>query len=93
MHAPLYRQCIMTQVNIEYCVPCGLLDHALDVERSLLEGFGEDLASVQLQPGHGGVFKIHVGNTLLYDKNADGPELDLEAVTETIRETTAQTQE
>ena len=80
----------MTHVNIEYCVPCGLLDHALEVERSLLEGFGEEFASVQLQPSHGGVFTIHVDNTLIYDKDADGPDLDFEAVTETIRDTTPQ---
>lgn len=80
----------MTQVNIEYCVPCGLLDHALAVERSLLEGFNEDLTSVRLQPGHGGVFRIHIDTTQVYDKDVDGPDLDLEVVTETIRDTTAQ---
>lgn len=78
---------VMTGVDIEYCVPCGHLETALDAERALLEAFGEELAHVRLTPDHGGVFKIHVDDELVYDNQTDGPNLDLEAVKERIRET------
>lgn len=76
----------MTRVDIEYCVPCGLLEPALDAERALLEAFGEELTCVRLTPSHGGVFKIRVDGALAYDKDTDGPNVDLEAVEERIRE-------
>lgn len=70
----------MTDVTIEYCVPCGLLGSAVDVQTALLERFGQDLGSVALKPGHGGVFKIHVGDETVWDKDVHGGELDLELI-------------
>jgi len=74
----------MTEVNIEYCVPCGLRDHAVETQETLLDEFGQDLDGVRLQPGHGGVFKIQVDEDLVWDKDEHGGEIDLEAITETL---------
>ncbi|MFB6207590.1 MAG: SelT/SelW/SelH family protein [Haloglomus sp.] len=41
----------MTRVEIEYCVPCGLLDRAVDLQRNLLALFGQQLETVALRPG------------------------------------------
>lgn len=57
----------MTEVEIEYCVPCGLLDNAQAVQKDLLEEFGQDLDGVKLVTGDGGVFKVRVEGDLVFD--------------------------
>lgn len=57
----------MTQVEIEYCVPCGLLDTAQMVQRHLLSEFGEALDRVALVTGEGGVFRVHVDGETVFD--------------------------
>lgn len=76
----------MTDVNIEYCVPCGLLEHALEVQETLLEEFGQDLDGVRLEPGHGGVFKVRAADDLVWDKDEHDGEIDLEAITEAVHQ-------
>jgi len=76
----------MTEVNIEYCVPCGLLEYAIETQETLLEEFGQDLDGVRLQPGHGGVFKVHAGDDLIWDKEDHDGDSDLEATTQAARD-------
>jgi selenoprotein W-related protein len=76
----------MTEVNIEYCVPCALLEYAVETQETLLEEFGQDLDGVRLQPGHDGVFKVHVDDDLVWDKAEHGGEIDLEAITEAVHD-------
>lgn len=64
------------EVAIEYCVPCGLLPAAEEVSHALLEHFGRDLAGMRLLPSHGGVFKVRVGNELVFDKSEDGYDVE-----------------
>lgn len=76
----------MTDVEIEYCVPCGRLDEAVRVQRQLLVEFGQDLDGVRLKTGDGGVFKIRVDGELVFDGQEaryDADEL-LEAVRERL---------
>lgn len=76
----------MTNIDIEYCVPCGLLPHALEAERALLDEFGRDIERLILHPSQGGVFKITVGDDVIWDKNVHGSELDLELIADAVRE-------
>lgn len=76
----------MTEINIEYCVPCGLLEYAVETQETLLEEFGQDLDGVRLQPGHGGVFKVHADDDLVWDKDEHDGEIDLEAITEAVHD-------
>ena len=62
----------MTNVEIEYCVPCGMLDRASDLQRSLLESYGMDLESVSLVTGDGGIFQVRVDGDVAYDKDEEG---------------------
>lgn len=62
-------------VEIEYCVPCGHLNRAIDTQRALLEHFGRRLDGVSLKTGHGGVFTIRVDGEQIYDKTS-GFDLD-----------------
>lgn len=57
----------MTEVEIEYCVPCGLLGDATMVQRHLLEEFGEALDRVSLVTGDGGIFEVRVDGEVVLD--------------------------
>ena len=74
----------MTRVEIEYCVPCGLLDRAADLQTTLLELFGQQLATVALRTGDGGVFAVRVDGETVYDKAED--EYDEDAIVAAVRE-------
>lgn len=58
----------MTNVEIEYCVPCGMLPRAQDLQEAILEEFGERVDSVALVTGDAGVFKVHVDGDEVFDK-------------------------
>jgi len=70
-----------TTVEIEYCVPCGHLPRAMDVQKAILERFGQDIDGVKLKTGEGGVFKVRVDAELIYSKPDP---FDLDTVIETI---------
>ena len=58
-----------TDVEIEYCVPCGHLEMAIDTQRTILTEFGQDLRAVALVTGDKGVFKIRVNGEEIFDKS------------------------
>jgi selenoprotein W-related protein len=60
------------EVEIEYCVPCGHLERAIDLERMLLSEFGGRLEAVRLQTGKGGVFKVGIDGEQVLDAQQDG---------------------
>jgi selenoprotein W-related protein len=64
-------------VEIEYCVPCGHLNRAIDTQRVILEHFGRQVDGVRLKTGHGGVFTIRVDDEQIYDKTKG---FDLEGI-------------
>ena len=70
----------MTEVTIEYCVPCGLLDRAIQTQRELLEEFGRELDAVRLETGHNGVFTVSVDDEVVYDKATAEEAFDLESI-------------
>jgi selenoprotein W-related protein len=70
----------MTAVEIEYCVPCGLLDPAIETQIRLLNEFEQDLDGVTLTPGHGGVFIVTVDGETIWKKDVHGANLDLELI-------------
>lgn len=73
----------MTDVEIEYCVPCGFLDRAQDIQHALLQQFGERLDSVALVTGDHGVLQVRVGDEIVWDKADD--EYDLDEITRRLR--------
>lgn len=56
-------------VEVEYCVPCGHLDKAMDTQRVILSEFGQRVRSVALVTGDKGVFKIRVNGDEIFDKS------------------------
>jgi selenoprotein W-related protein len=75
----------MTNVAIEYCVPCGFLDRAERVQRAMLTSLGEDLDSVALVTGSEGVFRVTVDGETIYDKESDG-DYDVDDLVATVRD-------
>jgi selenoprotein W-related protein len=57
-----------TEIEIEYCVPCGHLEMAMETQRAILTEFGQRLRAVALVTGDKGVFKIRVNGTEIFDK-------------------------
>ena len=71
------------QIEIEYCVPCGYLDRAIDAQRTLLSTFGQSLESVALRTGEKGVFEFRADGDVIYAKP---DEYDITTIVETIKE-------
>jgi selenoprotein W-related protein len=72
-----------TEVQIEYCVPCGLLPAAEKAAHALLSTYGQRLAGLRLTPGHGGVFRVDVDATTVFDKAA-GDAFDLDTIVDRV---------
>lgn len=74
----------MTDVEIEYCVPCGHLDRASELQRALLTQFGQDVDSVALVTGDSGVFQVRADGETVFDKAEEG--YDADEITRRVRE-------
>jgi len=74
----------MTTVEIEYCVPCGMLDRAQDVQHALLTEYGERLDAVALVTGDSGVFRVRADGEQVFDKESD--EYDVDAIVASVGE-------
>jgi len=74
----------MTTVEIEYCVPCGFRERALDVERAILNALETDLDRVSLVMGDHGVFRVTVDGESVYEKSED--DYDIDGIVRQVRE-------
>lgn len=72
----------MTDVEIEYCHPCGYLDRAQDLEHAILDAYGLELDGVRLQVGDGGVFQVRVDGEQVFD--VDDEEYDVDAIVDRV---------
>lgn len=55
-------------VTITYCTQCRWLLRAAWLAQELLITFEEDLKSVSLVPGTGGIFEVHLNDSLLFSR-------------------------
>lgn len=67
------------EVEIEYCVPCGLLGAAEETGHALLSAYGQRISGLRYVPGQGGVFRVRAGGEVVFDKAA-GEGFDLDAI-------------
>ncbi len=74
----------MTAVEIEYCVPCGFLERAEEMQHALLTQFGDKLDRVALVTGDHGVLRVDVDGESVWDKADD--EYDVDEITRRVRE-------
>lgn len=74
----------MTDVEIEYCVPCGFLDRALAVQRAILSALGEEVDRATLVTGDHGVFEVRVDGKAVFDKEHEA--FDVDAIVRHVRD-------
>lgn len=74
----------MTHVEIEYCVPCGFLNRAEEIQHVLLTSFGQQLDTVALVTGDHGVLQVRVDGDVVYDTGDD--EYDVDAIVRDVRD-------
>jgi len=59
-------------VEIEYCSQCRFILRAGWMAQELLMTFGDELGSVALVPGTGGVFEVRLDGETLFSRRAEG---------------------
>jgi selenoprotein W-related protein len=74
----------MSEIEIEYCVPCGMRDRAVDLQEEILGTFGQEIDRVALKTGDSGVFEVRFDGYLVFDK--DEEEYDVDAIVEALSE-------
>lgn len=60
------------RVRITYCAECGYEDAAVDLARSLMIEFREELSVIELVPFLDGTFDVRVGDELVHSMARDG---------------------
>ncbi len=73
----------MSTVELEYCVPCGFRDRALDLQRAILTSLERELSAFQLTMGDDGVFVVRVDGEVVYDKME--AEFDIDEIVRDVR--------
>lgn len=73
----------MATVEIEYCVPCGFLERAEDIQHTLLTNFGAELDCVALVTGDHGVLEVRIDGETVFDKAND--EYDVDGIAREVR--------
>ncbi|SFS03639.1 selenoprotein W-related protein [Halomicrobium zhouii] len=66
----------MSDVTIEYCVPCGFRERAFEVQQVVLGAVEGELDSLELVMGDHGVFTVSVDGQTVYDKEEDAYDPD-----------------
>ena len=73
----------MSAVEIEYCVPCGFRERAVDLASAILNGCERELDELSLVTGDHGVFRVTVDGEAVYDKDED--DADVDDIVRTVR--------
>lgn len=54
--------------------------------QELLATFGADLGAVSLMPGTGGIFKVEIGDKVIWDRKRDGGFPDIRILKQLVRD-------
>ncbi len=73
-------------VEIAYCTQCNWLLRSAWMAQELLTTFGQDIGSVTLVPGSGGIFEIRLDGALLWERKRDGGFPDVKALKQMVRD-------
>jgi selenoprotein W-related protein len=74
------------RVRIEYCVPRGALPNATGLVARILEEWEQVIDAVEVVPGTGGIFDVHLDGELLFTKAMLGRYPEPEDVLPLLRE-------
>ncbi|PHR25567.1 MAG: selenoprotein [Hoeflea sp.] len=73
-------------ITITYCRQCNWLLRSGWMAQELLSTFSEELGSVTLVPGTGGIFTIEVDGELIWERKRDGGFPDVKALKGRVRD-------
>lgn len=76
-------------VTIRYCVDCRWMLRAQWYQGELLQTFADDLGGVLLAPAHGGVFRVEVDTTTVWNRKTDGGFPDITELKRRVRDRVA----
>lgn len=74
------------RVEITYCTQCRWMLRAAWLAQELLTTFEEDLHSVALKPGTGGIFEIHLDGRRIFSRKDAGRFPESKEVKQLIRD-------
>jgi selenoprotein W-related protein len=77
------------KIQITYCTQCRWLLRAAWMAQELLTTFEQELGSVALAPGAGGVFDITVDGDLLFSRKEAGRFPDIKELKQLVRDRVA----
>jgi selenoprotein W-related protein len=77
------------RVEITYCTQCRWLLRATWLASELLTSFGTEIGEVALRPGTGGIFRVRVGDEVVWDRKEDGGFPDLGPLKRLVRDRVA----
>lgn len=80
---------VRPRVTITYCTQCQWLLRAAWMAQELLSTFTTELGEVALVPGTGGVFRITVADTVVWDRSAEGGFPEIKALKQRVRDEVA----
>lgn len=75
-----------SNVEILYCTQCRWLLRAAWLAQELLTTFEQDLSSVALKPGSGGVFEVRLNGALLFSRKDAGRFPEAKEIKQLIRD-------
>tara|TARA_R110002020_G_scaffold15611_67_gene55968 strand:- start:603 stop:905 length:303 start_codon:yes stop_codon:yes gene_type:complete len=73
-------------VTITYCRQCNWMLRSAWMAQELLSTFSEELGAVTLVPGTGGIFRIEIDGTLVWERVRDGGFPDVKSLKQRIRD-------
>ncbi|WP_424931677.1 SelT/SelW/SelH family protein [Amaricoccus macauensis] len=73
-------------VTITYCSLCNWLLRSGWMAQELLSTFSEELGSVTLVPGTGGIFEIRLDDELIWERKRDGGFPDVKTLKQMVRD-------
>jgi len=82
----LQHKGMKSTITIEYCTQCGWLFRAAWMAQELLTTFVEEVELLSLKPGTGGVFRISVGDEIVFDRKEAGGFPEIKILKQIIRD-------
>ncbi len=78
-----------SRIEIEYCTQCRWMLRATWLAQEILQTFDEHISEIALRPGSGGVFRVRVNQTTVWDRATDGAMPELRILKQRIRDIAA----
>jgi len=79
----------MPRIEIEYCRQCRWLLRAAWMAQELLTTFEDELGSVALVPGTGGVFIVRTGDQIIWSRKDEGRFPEIAELKQRVRDAIA----